>query len=72
MRAVALFRDAFNVRDVLPQKAAALAAHRSQMRGPELPGKWLTLHDVAGGSFLGCFAREYESFRRYEVHGRQA
>jgi LmbE family N-acetylglucosaminyl deacetylase len=57
-----------DVADVLDQKRAALAEHRSQMQPLLDRVGWPTLSDVAGGTFLQCFLCEYEVFRSYSVN----
>lgn len=60
-------RHACYVGDVLEQKRAALAAHRSQMERLVADPRWLTLGDVANGEFLACFFQPWERFFRRPV-----
>ena len=56
-----------NVSDVLERKRAALGKHRSQVEPLVAGTAWKTLRDVANGSFLECFLREYELFHSYQL-----
>jgi len=59
------FRSCVPIGDVLGQKRAALAHHRSQMTRLISDSSWTTLGDVAGGDFLRCFFQEREIFHRH-------
>lgn len=49
--------------DVNERKLQALQMHRTQMFRYLPDPAWLTLHDISGGDWLGCFFREYELYR---------
>lgn len=55
-----------NIADVLHQKIAAIAEHKSQMTRliPESP--WTTLGDISNGRFLDCFYYNHEFFGRLD------
>jgi LmbE family N-acetylglucosaminyl deacetylase len=61
------FRCRVDVTDVLAQKRTALWRHASQMTQLRADPRWLTLHDVANGSWLECFFSGVELFHRYTV-----
>jgi LmbE family N-acetylglucosaminyl deacetylase len=58
-----------DVRQVLGMKAAAVAAHRSQVEHRNGDRAWWTLEDVNHGDFLRQFFRDGERYR--EVAGRR-
>jgi hypothetical protein len=53
-----------DIRDVLENKGAALAQHRSQMERIVADERWLTLEQIAEGEFLERFYQPREFFRR--------
>jgi LmbE family N-acetylglucosaminyl deacetylase len=57
-------RATVDIRDVLADKRAALAEHRSQTRRRRGDPRWWILGDVSGGAFLACFFQNQEVFRR--------
>ncbi len=59
------FRCSVYIGDVLENKHAALAQHRSQMTRLLSETDWATLSDVSNGEFLKCFFQEHEIFRHY-------
>lgn len=59
-------RYAVDIREVLAQKLAALAQHKSQMNRLIPDPRWLTLGDLCGGDFLDCFHQECEFFHCYD------
>ncbi|MDJ0617239.1 MAG: PIG-L deacetylase family protein [Calothrix sp. MO_192.B10] len=59
------FQCSMYIGDVLEQKHATLAEHKSQMTSLIPDSKWSTLNDVSNGKFLQCFFQEREVFRRY-------
>jgi LmbE family N-acetylglucosaminyl deacetylase len=61
-----------DIRDVLKQKRAALAQHRSQMQKLLSDPRWVTLEQVSSGDFLNCFEQNHEFFRRYDYRGSDA
>ena len=61
-RLLGQFRSATYIGDVLKRKRAVLRQYRSQMDRLIPHPDWITLRDVANGSFLKCFFREYELF----------
>jgi hypothetical protein len=65
------FNVVVDMADVLQKKKRALAEYRSQMTRMVPDVRWLTLADVAGGEFLGCFFGEHEMFKRYEFVGNR-
>lgn len=67
IRAFLDLRYSVRITDVLEQKKAALAQHRSQMEQIIPDPSWLTLGRLSRGQFLECFYQEREFFRRYEL-----
>lgn len=61
------FKCSVDIRDVLEQKQAALAEHKSQVTQLIPNPQWLTLQDIAQGHFLNCFFQNYELFRSSEL-----
>ncbi len=59
------FQCSMYIGDILEQKHATLAEHKSQMTRLITDSKWSTLNDVSNGKFLQCFFQEREIFRRY-------
>lgn len=55
-----------HIGDVLAQKRAALAQHRSQMEQFVPDARWVTLAQLSKGDFLECFDQDREFFHRYE------
>ncbi len=58
------FQCSVYIGDVLENKHAALAQHKSQMTRLLSNSNWATLSDVSNGEFLKCFFQEHEIFRR--------
>jgi len=52
-----------DITDVVPQKAAAIAEHKSQMTRLMQQSRWTTLADVSHGQFLEAFYYNHEFFR---------
>lgn len=63
------FQCSMYIGDVLEQKRATLAEHKSQMTRLMDDSKWSILNDVSNGQFLQCFFQEREIFRRYHHSG---
>jgi LmbE family N-acetylglucosaminyl deacetylase len=61
------FRHSVYIEDVLNQKQAALAEHKTQMTRFVDDPNWLTLKDVSAGEWLVCFFQQIELFHRYNV-----
>lgn len=59
-----------DVRPVLERKAAAVAAHRSQVEHRNGDRAWWTLEDVNHGDFLRQFFRDRERYRDVARHRR--
>jgi LmbE family N-acetylglucosaminyl deacetylase len=57
-----------NIVDVLQQKRAAIAEHKSQMERLIDHPSWITLEQLSNGELMDCFYQEYEFFRCY-LHG---
>lgn len=67
LRMSRLFPHVVDIRDAMPDKRAALAAHRTQMQRVQPGTNWPILADVSDGEFLDCFLRPFELFQRYEA-----
>jgi LmbE family N-acetylglucosaminyl deacetylase len=65
-RALIELRYSVDIHDVLEDKRAALAQHRSQMERIVADERWLTLEQIAEGEFLERFYQPREFFRRSE------
>jgi LmbE family N-acetylglucosaminyl deacetylase len=71
IRALIDLRHSVGITDVLDQKKAALAQHRSQMQQIIPDPNWLTLGRLSRGQFLACFYQDWEFFRRYEFRATE-
>jgi LmbE family N-acetylglucosaminyl deacetylase len=58
-----------NVAEVLPQKRAAIAEHKSQTEKLFDDPSWVTLEQLSNGELIDCFDQEYEFFRCYLYGG---
>jgi LmbE family N-acetylglucosaminyl deacetylase len=70
-RAFLDWRHSVNVADVLEEKRAAIAQHRSQTEQIVAHSGYMTLGDVCHGEFLECFSQDREYFRIYDYPGRR-
>ncbi|MDY7024287.1 MAG: PIG-L family deacetylase, partial [Cyanobacteriota bacterium] len=61
------FKYSVDIRDVLEQKQAALAEHKSQVTQLISNPQWLTLQDISQGQFLNCFFQNHELFRSSDL-----
>ncbi|MEL7035084.1 MAG: PIG-L deacetylase family protein [Cyanobacteria bacterium J06592_8] len=61
------FKCSVDIRDVLEQKQAALAEHKSQVTQLIPNPQWLTLQDISQGQFLNCFFQNHELFRSSDL-----
>jgi LmbE family N-acetylglucosaminyl deacetylase len=57
-----------NIADVLQQKRAAIAQHRSQTEKLIDDPRWVTLDELSNGELMECFYQDREFFRCY-THG---
>jgi LmbE family N-acetylglucosaminyl deacetylase len=64
LRAFTELRQSIDISDVLDEKMAALAEHRSQMTQLVPNAAWSTLGRISKGQFLECFYGHREFFRR--------
>lgn len=67
LRMLRLFPYVVDVREAMPDKHEALAAHGTQMVRQQSEPAWPVLADVSDGDFLACFLQPFELFRRYEA-----
>ncbi len=58
-----------NIVDVLQQKRAAIAEHKSQTEKLIDHPSWVTLEQLSNGELMDCFNQEYEFFRCYLYGG---
>jgi LmbE family N-acetylglucosaminyl deacetylase len=59
------FKCSVYIGDILDNKRAALAQHKSQMTRLLPESNWAILSDVSNGEFLNAFFQEHEIFYRY-------
>lgn len=58
-----------NIADVLQQKRAAIAEHKSQTEKLIDDPSWVTLDQLSSGELIDCFYQESEFFRCYHYEG---
>jgi LmbE family N-acetylglucosaminyl deacetylase len=58
-----------NIVEVLQQKRAAIAEHKSQTEKLFDHPSWITLEQLSNGELMDCFYQEYEFFRCYLYGG---
>jgi LmbE family N-acetylglucosaminyl deacetylase len=69
VRALVDLKYSVHIGDVLEEKRAALAEHKSQMEQLIPDARWVTLRQLSYGEFLACFYQDREFFRRYDFQG---
>jgi LmbE family N-acetylglucosaminyl deacetylase len=69
MRALFELRQQVNVADVLEQKRAAIAQHKSQTEKLIDDPRWITLEELSNGELMDCFYQDREFFRCYSYKG---
>jgi LmbE family N-acetylglucosaminyl deacetylase len=69
VRALVDLKYSVHIGDVLEEKRAALAEHKSQMEHLIPDARWVTLRQLSYGEFLACFYQDREFFRRYDFQG---
>jgi len=69
MRALLELRQQVNVADVLEQKRAAIAQHKSQTEKLIDDPRWITLEELSNGELMDCFYQDREFFRCYSYKG---
>jgi LmbE family N-acetylglucosaminyl deacetylase len=71
-RAFLDLRYQVNIGDVMEQKRAAIAQHRSQTEKIIDDPSWVTLEQLSNGEFMECFYQDSEFFRCYTYGGNDA
>ena len=68
-RALLDLKHKVNIVEVLQQKRAAIAEHKSQTEKLFDHPSWITLEQLSNGELMDCFYQEYEFFRCYLYGG---
>jgi len=68
-RALLDLKHKVNIADVLHQKRAAIAEHKSQIEKLIDDPSWVTLDQLSNGELMDCFYQDSEFFRRYLFGG---
>jgi LmbE family N-acetylglucosaminyl deacetylase len=68
-RAFLDLRYKVNIGEVLEQKRAAIAQHKSQTEKIIDDPTWVTLEQLSSGELMECFYQDCEFFRRYAYGG---
>jgi LmbE family N-acetylglucosaminyl deacetylase len=65
-------RHKVNIGEVLEQKRAAIAQHKSQTEKIIDDPSWVALEQLSNGELMECFYQDFEFFRCYTYGGNDA